>query len=169
MNNKNLKNNGFVPKLATVKFPVELFKIIMSWDCIIKSPYGHSYYSAPVDWNHKEHNSYRISDHWNFRAKGTMHCCTAEDVVNDTHYTLAQFNSKTGLWTPILSLPKPNIQLSYTKEFQLAQLNESYNISLSKITEKELGIRLRKKVISDIELNTLNKYYKILQSYENRR
>jgi hypothetical protein len=75
--------------------PEELILEIMSWEVGSKSPYGHSYYSvAPgeKDWNHTPLGCLRISDHWNFRSQGKIHCPTDCKVSNNSKWSLGRWD-----------------------------------------------------------------------------
>jgi hypothetical protein len=162
MNSINIKDN-FVQKLSTIHLPVELFNIMLKWDFIIKSPYGHSYYSAPVDWEYKEHGSFRISDHWNFSSHGKLHCCTISDVENDTHWTLAQYDSNSNLWIPILSLPRTKMPISYTDEYKLQFILMKHKHLLEKLnSDNTMDSELKKRIKSDFELRNMPKYFNLL-------
>lgn len=162
MNSLNIKDD-FVPKLATINFPIELFKIMVKWDFIVKSPYGHSYYSAPVDWNYKEHGSYRVSDHWNFSAKGKLHCCTISDVENNTHWTLAQYDVNSNLWIPVLSLPKPKKQLRFEDEYKLHLVVQKHKKLIRQLNSDDTLDKERKEFIrSSFELKNMAKYLSLL-------
>lgn len=104
--------------------PIELIKNISTWDMILKSPYGFSYYSAPVGWDFKTHNSYRIADHWNFSSKGNLHCQTTDPVPDDT-YTIAIFDDTIKRYTPIASYSKtPSVK--DTLEYRLLHADVTY-------------------------------------------
>jgi len=85
--------------------PFEVIRELSNWDMILKSPYGHSYYNAPVGWDFKTHNSLRIADHWNFSSKGNLHCQTTEPVPDNT-YTIARFDDTIKRYIPIASYSK---------------------------------------------------------------
>lgn len=80
--------------------------ILDNWgDTNYKSPYSFSYYSGKVSWTYKEDKSYRLSDHWNFISQGKKHCETTTPVNNNTHWTIAQYDSNTNKYNIIMSLP----------------------------------------------------------------
>jgi hypothetical protein len=81
--------------------PIELVNELSTWETIIKSPYGFSYYNAPVNWGFKTDKSLCIADHWNFTSKGQKHCCTTRPVPNNTHWTLARYNAELNAYVPI--------------------------------------------------------------------
>ncbi len=146
-------------------FPQELFEEIMSWDLLIKSPYGCSYYNAPVDWDYKEHGSLRISNHWNFSSQLKLHCLTTTPVNNDTHWTLAKYNSETGKYDVIKSIPLPKEVLTKSSLFKLARLDVNYDnaqLKFAKHTES-VSNHLRIEWRSRLELSFLNQYYKLLE------
>ena len=145
--------------------PEELLKELFSWNKLIKSPYGCSYYSGEVDWNYKEPNSYRISDHWNFEAMFSMHCQTLQSVENDTHWTLAQFNSEFQKYNIIKSLPKTSVKIRTTKTFKLIFLLYEYPkvISRWEIGSESLSETIRKIQKDKIDLNFQKKYLQIVK------
>jgi hypothetical protein len=53
----------------------ELFSHLLSWDRIVKSPYGASFYDTfDKTWDNTPTGSQRIADHWDFFSKGAYHC-----------------------------------------------------------------------------------------------
>lgn len=75
--------------------PEELILEIMSWKVGCKSPYGHSYYNlkpGEKGWKHTPLGSLRISDHWNFRSNGEIHCPTDRKVTNKSKWSLGQWD-----------------------------------------------------------------------------
>lgn len=148
--------------------PLELFQELLSWDLIIKSPYGYSYYNAPVDWDYKAPGSLRISDHWNFSSQGKLHCQTSLPVENNTHWTLAKFNGQTQKYDIIKSIAIPKEVITGIKSFKLNKLYVKYDQALvkTKLTNEQKSLRLQKEANSKMELNFLNQYFKILEYYK---
>ena len=159
--------------------PEELTLLIKDWDKIIKSPYGHSYYSEIVGWNYKPHNSYRISDHWNFTcSKGKSHCLTTSDCPNNSHWSLGQFDETTGKYVIIKSIPfKKNTPAHIKKtktpsihhrkvvlDVLLLKLEAKRTTQLEKIKESITNQRILKRAMDKIELVTLNKYFSLLEN-----
>lgn len=62
--------------------PLKAILEIMEWNEIFKSPYSFSFYSKSKDWNDATDGTIRISDHWNFRAHGGIHCRTIQEGIN---------------------------------------------------------------------------------------
>jgi hypothetical protein len=78
-------------KHATQSMPDELLEMIYKWGFIKKSPYGHSYYNKRKDWNGFVDGGIRISDHWNFFAKGNVHCKTKTPVKNNKYWYVGKY------------------------------------------------------------------------------
>lgn len=156
---------NYVLRSLPVDFPEELLILMLEWDKIIKSPYGNSYYNAPVGWSYKEHNSYRISDHWNFVSNYNLHCVTNCPVHDNTHWTLAQYDAKSGNYNVIKSIRKTNTNIHKTKSFKLAMMDCSYDIVLSKFysDSKDIDLVTREKNCSKLKLAFLNKKFKLLE------
>lgn len=86
--------------------PEPLKAAILSWPQVYRSPYSRSYYnSGSKRWDHTPEGCLRVSDHWNFRSRGQLHCPTDRRVPNRTHWTLARWDSASGVWQIELSLP----------------------------------------------------------------
>lgn len=65
--------------------PLAAREVIKSWPIRSKSPFSLSFYdveSGQKTWDHTPLDSHRISDHWNFRARGATHCPTDVPVEN---------------------------------------------------------------------------------------
>jgi hypothetical protein len=76
---------------ASQVLPAPLFKELLSWKTISKSPYSNSYYnSTGISWSGKPEGSLRISDHWNFYSQGATHCKT--DVVKYSGWECLQYH-----------------------------------------------------------------------------
>ena len=56
------------------KIPVGAIDDILKIGKVYKSPYGLSFYSKRKEWDHTEHETIRISDHWNFYTRDNVHC-----------------------------------------------------------------------------------------------
>lgn len=138
---------------SSSNLPLELLNEIISWPDLIKSPYGLSFYSAPVDWNYKEDKSFRVSNHWNFLANDfRMHCKTDIEVPKD-FWALGQFDSNLKIYK-ILQIYKPlSDHLSRISDFQLLKLNVLYDYTIKN------NLQLEQK----INYSFLKKYYKILE------
>jgi hypothetical protein len=114
------KNRSLLSLIYTFPsdLPFELVDEISTWDFIIKSPYGHSYYDAEVDWDSKPDQSLRISDHWNFTSQGKLHCETTTDVPNNTHWTIAIYDAIIKKYTPIKMFKKSKDSYKESKDFK---------------------------------------------------
>lgn len=75
--------------------PQEMIDEIISWEIKCKSPFSHSYYNVTAGektWDFTPLGSLRLSDHWNFKAHGRIHCPTDREVENNRNWTLAQWD-----------------------------------------------------------------------------
>jgi hypothetical protein len=76
------------------------------WPVICKSPYSDSFYSSTdVDWDYKPDQSFRVSDHWNFKSYDKIHCKTDKRVTNRATITLGIYNDKEGRYKVLLNTP----------------------------------------------------------------
>jgi hypothetical protein len=77
------------------KIPVHFIEMIKSWPEASKSPYSNSFYNLATgkkDWGHTPEGSLRISDHWNFKSEGEIHCPTDRPAKNNgSQWCLAQW------------------------------------------------------------------------------
>ncbi len=64
-------------------FPLDAVKEIITWEHVFKSPISNSFYSKQKGWNITHDGTIRISDHWNFFARGTTHCKTVQEGFKD--------------------------------------------------------------------------------------
>ncbi len=78
------------------RIPVKAAQEILSWDYTYKSPISLSFYSKKKDWNHTEEGTIRISDHWNFTARGTIHCKTKQDGITQDQWAKGIYDKKDG-------------------------------------------------------------------------
>jgi hypothetical protein len=93
-------------ELSQFGIPDSIIEMMSEWPIIYKSPYSKSFYSSEdISWTNKPDKSYRVSDHWNFVTNRgpKIHCQTTEPVKNNTHYSIGQFDEKTGKYTILLS------------------------------------------------------------------
>jgi hypothetical protein len=77
--------------------PQEMIDEIVAWEIKCKSPFSHSYYNVRAGektWDDTPLGSLRISDHWNFKANGKVHCPTDRPVANNARWTLAQWDGE---------------------------------------------------------------------------
>jgi hypothetical protein len=95
-----------IDQLDQFDIPSEIKDMMSKWSVISKSPYSDSFYSTTdINWGYKPDGSYRVSDHWNFRTRGNLHCRTDKPVSNNVNVSIGRYNSKRGLYEIILSLP----------------------------------------------------------------
>ena len=78
---------------SNVKNGIEIFKEIVKFEKINKSPYSMSFYNAEVDWNYKPQGSLRISDHWNFYSEGEKHCELEETSEYTQKWLMCEFRN----------------------------------------------------------------------------
>lgn len=64
-------------------FPLDAVKEIITWEHVFKSPISNSFYSKQKGWGVTHDGTIRISDHWNFSARGTVHCKTKQEGFKD--------------------------------------------------------------------------------------
>ena len=141
-------------------FPVEFIEMMRTWDEIVKSPYGHSYYSEPVGWGGKPDKSYRISDHWNFTSKGKVHCATTEECPNNSCWTVAIYNGDLGKYEVIQSIVKSTDEI-VLRELSFLEIKRERGLKyIRECSQSEYSFEKRCK---QLELQILNSYFKILQ------
>lgn len=143
--------------------PFALIKAISNWKTIIKSPYGHSYYSGKVDWVYKEPNSFRIADHWNFTSQGNVHCETTAPVPNNTHYTIAIFDDTSKKYVPISIYPKETKCIKGTLKYRLLFADTVYERSIKHQTNTIGHLPNFAKYRLDLDLNYYEKISKMLE------
>ena len=103
-----------------------------------KSPYGNSYYSGH---DPRVPNSYRLSDHWNFRMRhdNKLHCETINNVSNNTHWSIGQYDDTLNKYKIILTFPCIN---SDDNKESLKKLKEEvrlkYKSELKNIIDKKI-------------------------------
>jgi hypothetical protein len=78
--------------------PKDAIKELLNWDILVKSPYSYSFYNTvDIGWSHKEINSLRIANHWNFNVQNIrfdttkIHCPTDIETKDKIWY-LGQWN-----------------------------------------------------------------------------
>ena len=141
-------------------FPFEFLEEMSKWMTIVKSPYGHSYYSEQPGWNYKAPDSYRISDHWNFRANGGVHCRTTTSCPDNTHWTIAKFKGDLQMYEVIESIDKKKNSLNGGFGFQMMLLERKIEMARESIIRNCTNPN---EPLKRSELFFLNKYYKILE------
>jgi len=143
--------------------PLEFIDEISKWSKIIKSPYGHSYYSDKVGWDYKEDGSLRIADHWNFHTHGKQHCQTTTNVSNNTHWTLAKYDKSIGKYVVISSIEKPKTSFRKSLEFIILEVEAKRKRGINTILKTLKSNFLINKAISDLDLKLLNYYFKKME------
>lgn len=143
--------------------PFELAQEISTWGMIIKSPYGHSYYDAPVGWDFKTDNSLRIADHWNFTAKSKKHCETTTECPNNTHWTIARFDNTSKKYIVVKSYPKQSKTLKIMFEFRVLLLSAMRQDKINECKKRVAGLRNAIQYVGEVDLKYLNKYFKIME------
>lgn len=121
-------------QLNTFDIPQEIIDKMSEWDVIVKSPHSDSFYnSKEISWSSKPDKSFRVSDHWNFEARGSKHCITKTHVKNDSHVSLGQYDKKSGKYTILLSLPSP----AFVKKQEFAKKKIDYMRSPEVLASKK--------------------------------
>lgn len=119
--------------------PEKIVDMMKSWDLIYKSPYSKSFYSSTdIGWSHKPDNSYRVSDHWNFKTNrnDTIHCKTDKVVpLNNTHFAIGKYSKDKDLYEIILIEPSNKFvnkkvsklkKLQYFKDFDTLKVRKEF-------------------------------------------
>lgn len=125
--------------------PLIFFEKISKWKGLYKSPYSDTIYSKKKDWNYTEDKTLRFSDHWNFFSHNKKHCITNKEVKNDTHWTLAEYNSTTNTYNVIFSLEKDHSQENFVNCLKFKQLFLTTNRDY--VNGKKLKNMIRDKMI----------------------
>lgn len=94
------------PIFNNLGLPFEFYEIILKWDGIHKSPFSDSIYDKEKDWEVTLPGTLRLSDHWNFISKNSVHCKTKKFVQNNSSWTLCKYDIKTDKYDIILSMAK---------------------------------------------------------------
>ena len=144
------------------KIPVDVIKEIQTWNFIIKSPYGHSYYNAPVGWDYKEHDSLRIADHWNFTSKGKKHCETTFHI-KDGHWGVGKYNSELNKYEIIKTFKPVEKVLVTDYYFKMLLVEHDRQRALDNLAKQG-----KEKHIQQCELRFLNRYFKTLEGFDKK-
>jgi hypothetical protein len=68
--------------LLSPYIPDEFRESVLKWTHASKSPFSDSWYSKPgKTWDHTPEGCLRLSDHWNFIARGEIHCVTETPIL----------------------------------------------------------------------------------------
>jgi hypothetical protein len=131
---------------------------------IIKSPYGFSYYNAPVGWDYKAPDSLRIADHWNFYSKGNTHCKTTMLTPDNTHYTIARYDADKQMYEPIECYVKLKTSVKDTLDYKLLFMDAKRNKAIKCLT-KELSHNANiNQYLNRLELTHAEKMVELLET-----
>ncbi len=126
-----------ISDLSGFDIPDGIIEKMKSWEVIVKSPYGNSFYnSKDISWTNKPDGSFRVSDHWNFVARDSKHCITTNPVKNTTHVSLGQYDKKNRRYKILLSLPSPE----YLKNLEAANKKRAY-LSNPEVIDKKRNFK----------------------------
>jgi hypothetical protein len=153
-------------QLKDFDIPGEIIQKMKTWEVIVKSPYSNTFYnSKDIGWGYKPDGSFRVSDHWNFEARGKKHCLTESPVTNTTHVSLGQYDRKKGKYKILMTLPKP----SNLQRIELARKKKEFMMNPEIIAQKkEFKSRIEKKEII-AEVTDKGKTYKgVVRKYTGR-
>lgn len=145
--------------IIDVKIPVEVIKEIETWNFIIKSPYSHSYYNAPVGWKYKTPNSLRISDHWNFSSNGKKHCQTTNQIEENC-WGIGQFDAELNKYTILKAFPTPKKSLAQNCEYLITRIQYERERAFNHLREEK-----KDKYIPSCDLRFLLRYFKTLEKF----
>ena len=159
------RNTEHTPLSISRRLPIdiniEFVKTIFKWKTIVKSPFGNSYYNAKVGWGLKPHGSLRIADHWNFTAKDKLHCETTTEVNNDTHWTIARFDSNLRKYIVLNSLKKSITSIHEDVDYRLLKLDLTKDFIIRHIKKKGMSPQEERDALNKCELKFMRKYLKI--------
>ena len=147
--------------------PFELVEILNTWNGIIKSPYGFSYYDKAKGWGVTQPDTLRIADHWNFKSKTSgakIHCPTTKPVPDNTHWTLGKYDINQKAFVPIMVLPKGRSKVGKFKML-LFNLELQREIAIYKVSNSGRPPRTKQYSLEKIKMKFLNKYFNILEHH----
>jgi hypothetical protein len=156
--NQPLSLHDAMNQIACKKFPAEALLEMSKWVEIRKSPWSDSFYNAAVGWGHKPDGSYRISDHWNFKTRGKIHCQTTKPI-DDNVWALAQFDASVGMYRILKTFEQPQTLLKDTYIFKILAFEIRYKKGVK--VAKNVGTEALKKC----ELSFMNQFYGICEQY----
>ncbi len=108
--------------MATMKELYELKAYIEKhFEDIYISPYSWSFYNKEVDWGHKPEGVVRVSDHWNFKSRGEIHCRTKQKQVQDFSVSIGVMEN--GLFNIVKSYSK-HVKANSGEPILVLYLNE---------------------------------------------
>ena len=135
--------------LENYDIPDDIKNMMKNWDIIYKSPFSDSFYSSKdISWKNKPNNSYRVSDHWNFRSKrdDNIHCPTDKKTPNTTHISIGRYDGRNHIYHIIKTEPTKNhLQMLDKKRIREEILKNSDEIEKRrqlkrKIEKREIAI-----------------------------
>lgn len=101
------------------KVPAEFKDLIKSWSVSKKSPHSFSYYNTlKKNWGVNPLGHLRISDHWNFKSHGMIHCVTDKPVRTNAEWALAKWDGEK--YVVLKVLPSCSILELRTKDLLVA-------------------------------------------------
>lgn len=155
-----------VEKLKEFDIPDEIIQKMESWEVIIKSPYSNTFYdSKEIDWNYKPDGSFRVSDHWNFEARGKKHCLTETPVKNTSHVSLGQYDRIKGKYKILMTFPKP----SHLQMIELGRKKKEFMMNPEIIAQKkEFKSRIESREIIAEVIDKGKTYKGIVRKYTGR-
>lgn len=131
-----------VDELTNFGVPDKIIEMMKEWSIIYKSPYSKSFYSSDdISWTHKPDGSFRVSDHWNFRSNRDekIHCKTDKKTIDNTHFSIGQYDKKSGIYRIILNEPtKEHIQNKLKYEQKLKYLQDPEVIYRKKLFKESM-------------------------------
>lgn len=156
-------NNDFNLVLNAVgqqNFPVELLEEMLTWNKIIKSPYGLSFYNESVGWDYKPDKSLRISDHWNFKtSNGKIHCCTTTPI-NYKIWAIGQFDLSIKKYIILKTFTTPKVLTKDTFIFNYYCLCYSYlKINKTDVNSDRVNFSFLNKSLRLFEKYSINPTY----------
>lgn len=166
-NNPDPKGTNLnVDELDKFGIPQGIKDMMSEWSIIHKSPYSKSFYSSDnISWTHKDDNSYRVSDHWNFKSNrdDRIHCKTDKVVPSNTHYSIGKYNRSKNIYNIILTEPTT----LYVKKMEDHKKKLQYLQDPETIYKKRLFKNLinDKRVFVELTLNNGEKISGILNKY----
>ena len=162
---------GFIHQMPkTIHY--ELLKHVNTWERIIKSPYGHSYYSKPKGWGFTDEGTLRLADHWSFPSQGKIHC-KSDIVVPRKHWAIGKWDSELDCFVILKVFPRVKDNSSNVRENKyhrrMLVITLTREIALQNVvinlTAKGMISRITDSV-GTVKLRYLNKYYECQELYK---
>jgi hypothetical protein len=147
----------------------ELLKHVNTWERIIKSPFGHSYYSKPKGWGFTDEGTLRLADHWNFRSHGKTHCVSNVKVPNK-HWAIGKWDSELDCFVILKVFPRVKDDVrenKYHRRMLVIALTREIALQnvVINLTAKGMISRIADSV-GLVKLRYLNKYYECQELYK---